>query len=72
MSVALDPPLLRVLRGEPDADQLAALLAVVTSRGASGAPHRPAPASTWADPARRLRPPMRPGPGAWRRSGLPR
>jgi Acyl-CoA carboxylase epsilon subunit len=67
-----DPPHLRIVRGEPDAAELAALLAVVAARAAA----RPAPAepvrSSWADPARRLRAAPAAGPGAWRRSATPR
>jgi hypothetical protein len=71
-SEPLDRPVLQVVRGEPDADQLAALLAVVAARRGAPVPSRPRPASVWADPIWRLRSPMRPAPGAWHRSGLPR
>ena len=63
------PPLLRVVRGNPTPEELAALIAVVSTRG--GAVEEPAPArSLWAAPA--LRRPLSPGPGAWRASSLPR
>lgn len=65
-------PLLRVVRGNPDDTELAALTAVVaaaTSRGEPAPP--PQRRSLWSDPAARLRRPLHPGPGAWRASGLP-
>jgi hypothetical protein len=65
-------PLLRVVRGEPAADELAALVAVLTARAAAGGAGRPRLRSAWADPAGRLRAPLAPGPAAWRRSALPR
>ncbi|PYF96788.1 Acyl-CoA carboxylase epsilon subunit [Georgenia satyanarayanai] len=60
---------LRVVRGEPDDVELAALVAgIVAARVAAAdddAPSRPAPAP-WSDHGRRLgRPPVA-GPGAWR------
>jgi len=63
-------PLLRVVKGQPSAEELAALVAVVASLGE---PARPAPRRTpeW-NAARRLqRVVHRPGPGAWRASSLP-
>ena len=68
-------PLLRVVRGEPTDEELAALVAVVASRqAASAALARRGEArrrSPWADPARAVRRPLPPGPDAWRRSALP-
>jgi hypothetical protein len=64
-------PLLRVVRGQPTAEELAALIAVVTARAAAADADRPRSRSTWADPSRQLRRPMQHGPGAWRRSTLP-
>lgn len=65
-------PLLRVVRGEPSDEELAALTAVIAAAASQPAPEPPAPRSAWADPAHRLRTPLRPGPGAWRASALPR
>jgi hypothetical protein len=65
------PPFLRVVRGEPTAEELAALVAVLAVRAAAG-PAGARPRSAWADPATRLRGPLVPGPSAWRRSALPR
>jgi hypothetical protein len=64
-----DAPLLRVVRGEPTAEELAALIAVVSSRGAA-APQAPASRSLWGRPV--LRTALAHGPGAWRASTLPR
>ena len=67
---ATEPPLLRVVRGEPTDDELAALVAVVAARAAVSAEReRPAVRSRWAAP--RPRPTLRPGPGAWV-AGVPR
>jgi hypothetical protein len=65
-------PLLRVVRGEPDDTELAALTAVVLSvaTSAAAAPE-PEPRSRWADRAALVRRPLPAGPGAWRASGLP-
>jgi hypothetical protein len=69
MGPVTETPYLRVVRGEPTAEELAALVAVLAAR--SAAPTPPRPRSAWADPARRLGLAGRPGPGAWRRSALP-
>jgi Acyl-CoA carboxylase epsilon subunit len=66
----MDGPMLRVVRGEPTAEELAALLVVLTARAAT-APTLARPGSAWADPAGGLRRPLSPGTGAWRRSALP-
>jgi len=63
-------PALRVVRGDATPEEIAALVAVLLSRSGDEVP--PAPArSAWADRSRQLRRPLRPGPGAWRRSALP-
>lgn len=68
-------PLLRVVRGNPDDAELAAVTTVLAAAASGGpadeqgSPERQR--SRWADPAARLRPPPRPGPGAWRASALP-
>jgi hypothetical protein len=62
-------PLLRVVRGNPTPEELAALVAVVASRG--GPEPEPPPArSLWRRPV--LRTALATGPGAWRASALPR
>ncbi len=64
-------PLLRVVSGDPSAEDLAALVAVLSTRAAA-APADPAGRSTWNDPSRLVRQPHVPGPGRWRESALPR
>jgi hypothetical protein len=64
-------PVLRVVRGNPTPEELAALLAVVAARGGAAQETEPAPPSRWASRASGLRRPLSPGPGAWRASGLP-
>ncbi len=63
-------PLLRVVRGDPSSEELAALVAVLAARasGVDEPARRPRP--LWGRPV--LRPSLTPGPGAWRASGLPR
>jgi hypothetical protein len=65
-------PLLRVVRGEPSAEELAALVALVAARAAAAPPARSAHPSVWRDRSRLVRPYLRPGPGAWRSAGRPR
>ena len=70
-----EPPLFRVVRGRPSAEQTAALTVVLVAaraararaarQAATGAP------GTWASHARALRVPPAPGGSAWRRSALP-
>jgi hypothetical protein len=70
-------PVLRVIRGDATPEEVAALVAALMTR-ASGPVGPPAPEpsrpvrSAWSDGARRLRTPIHPAPGAWRRSALPR
>ena len=64
-------PLLRVVRGEPDDAELAALTAVVLAVASAAAQPEPTPRSRWTDRAALVRQPVRIGPGAWRASGLP-
>jgi hypothetical protein len=69
-----DPePFLRVVRGQPTAEETAALAVVLTAKLAA----RPAPGPRgratggWADRGKALRAPLTPGPGAWRNSARP-
>ncbi|GEL19714.1 acyl-CoA carboxylase subunit epsilon [Pseudonocardia asaccharolytica] len=64
--------LFRIVRGEPIDEEVAALTVVLAA--AAAAPQvTPAPKrDLWSDPARRLRTPLYPGPGAWRTAVLPR
>ncbi len=65
--------MLRVIRGQPTAEELAAVVVVLAARatqpGGESAP-RP-PRSQWGAKARQMRPQVIPGPGAWRASALP-
>lgn len=71
-------PLLRVVKGDPTAEELAAVVSAVSSAlatagSASGITSKnDVNAHGWSAYWRRLRQPARPGPGAWRASGLPR
>jgi hypothetical protein len=65
-------PFLRVVRGDPTPEELAALVAVVMARSAEADAAPAAPSrSAWSDRSRQLRGSLSPGPGAWRRSALP-
>ncbi|WP_084597179.1 acyl-CoA carboxylase subunit epsilon [Nocardioides aequoreus] len=65
-------PLLRVVKGDPTPEQLAALVAVVAASAGGGGADAPRRRSEWAAPQRRVRQPHllahRHGPGAWRAS----
>jgi Acyl-CoA carboxylase epsilon subunit len=70
-----EQPFLRVVRGEPTAEEIAALVAALTTAHApragaapGGRSHR---GSLWADRSRLVRRPLAPGPGAWRASAFP-
>lgn len=65
-------PLVRVVRGEPDDVELAALAVVLAALAASPPPADPArPPSRWADRGTHLRRPLRFGQDAWRTSAWP-
>ncbi len=65
-------PLLRVVRGDPTPEELAALVAVIAARSVATAGVRPQyPRSAWGHPASAVRRDHRPGPDGWRRSALP-
>ncbi len=68
---AVAQPLLRVVKGDPTPEELAALVAVLGAMGGGGSP-APRRTSTWSAPRRRHREPLRHGAGGWRASGLPR
>jgi hypothetical protein len=65
-------PVLRVVKGDPRPDEVAALVAVVLSRSGGAEPTSSGRVSVWASRARLVRPPLRPGGAAWRTSGWPR
>ena len=62
-------PLLRVVRGEPSAEELAALTVAVAALSQRRARRRPTPVGVWASYADGHRRPLQPGPGGWRASG---
>jgi hypothetical protein len=64
-------PLLRVVRGTPTAEELAALVGVLCSTAPAPVVDPPTP-SRWLLRARFSGSGLRPGPGAWRASALPR
>jgi hypothetical protein len=67
-----EKPVLRVIRGDATPEEIAALVATLMAQTArAGAPSAPPHRSAWADRSRLLRHPIRPAPGAWRRSALP-
>ena len=68
MSVPRTGPLMQIMRGEPADEELAALVAVFAGLARAATAEPPAARRAWADPAHRLRTPLRPGPGAWRAS----
>ena len=65
-------PVLRVVKGDPTPEELAALIAVVTARATAPtvAPDTNR-ASNWATYWRNARSPFRPGPCRWRASAHP-
>jgi hypothetical protein len=64
-------PVLRVVRGDATAEEVAALVAVVSALSAPAAtPERRRP--EWSAPRRLHRVSLPHGPGGWRASGLPR
>ncbi len=64
-----------IVRGEPTADEVAVVVAVLVARSRAAA-DEPVPVAArtpgWANRARLVRSPILPGPGGWRRSALPR
>jgi hypothetical protein len=62
-------PLLTVVRGEPTAEELAALTVVVAALASTGTRRRAVPVGGWADPGAGHRRPLRTGPGGWRAAG---
>ena len=64
-----DQPLLRVVRGEPSAEELAALTVVVAALSQRRERRRPVIVGAWASYAEAHRRPPQPGPGGWRAAG---
>ncbi|MFL6127293.1 acyl-CoA carboxylase subunit epsilon [Actinophytocola sp.] len=65
-------PHLRVVKGNPSDEELAALVAVVSTLGSAAGQAPERPRSTWSDRRLLVREPLAHGTGAWRASGLPR
>ena len=64
-------PKLEIINKDATAEEIAAIVAVLSSLQSPAAP-KPKPRSVWASRQRRTRAALRPGPGAWRASALPR
>jgi hypothetical protein len=64
-------PLLRVVNADATPEEVAAIVAVFSALGGGSTPE-PKRRSLWASRQRRTRAALRPGPGAWRASALPR
>jgi hypothetical protein len=72
---AAPDPALVIAKGNPSAEQTAAVVAVLAAaaaRAAGAASARPAVRSEWAARSRLLREPLPRGPGGWRSSARPR
>ncbi|MEJ7704842.1 MAG: acyl-CoA carboxylase subunit epsilon [Geodermatophilaceae bacterium] len=66
------PPFLRIVRGEPTAEELAALVSVLAAVAGARRAAAPPPAPTWSAASRSVRTALSPGHGGWRASALPR
>ena len=64
-----DVPLLRVVKGEPSAEELAALTVVVAALSQRRERRRPAPVGAWAAYGGAHRAPLRVGSGGWLAAG---
>ncbi|HEY2193749.1 MAG TPA: acyl-CoA carboxylase subunit epsilon [Actinomycetospora sp.] len=66
---APERPVLRIVRGDPTPEEVAALTAVLAAAsGGSGEPEDTGPASAWVERESLVRRPLTPGPDAWRMS----
>jgi hypothetical protein len=60
-------PVLRIVRGDPTPEEVAALTAVLAAAsGGSGEPEDTGPTSVWTEREALVRRPLTPGPNAWR------
>ncbi len=64
-------PALRIVNTDATAEEVAAVVAVLSALGGGAAP-APRRTPAWSAPARGVRRPLLHGPGAWRASALPR
>jgi hypothetical protein len=62
-------PLLRVVKGEPSAEELAALTVVVATLSQRRSRRRPTPVGAWASYSDAHRRPLQAGHGGWRAAG---
>ena len=67
----MSEPLVSVVRGEPSAEELAALTVVVAALSQRRPRRSPLPVGGWADRVGALRRPLQTGPGGWRAAGGP-
>ncbi len=62
--------MLRIVRGDPSPEEVAALTAVLAAASGGGEPEPDTgPASVWTERESLVRRPLTPGPNAWRTSG---
>jgi len=66
------PPFLRIVRGEPSVEEIAALVAVLSAASGAREAAAPAPAFAWSARSTLLRRSLAPGHGGWRASASPR
>jgi hypothetical protein len=64
-----DVPLLRIVKGEPTAEELAVLTVVVATLSQRRTRRRPTPVGAWSSHADGHRPPLQHGHGGWRAAG---
>ena len=64
-------PVVRIVRGNPTDEEVAALVAVLSALGGGADDPTPARPSAWGSPARAVRAPLSAGPGGWQASALP-
>lgn len=70
--MSVEDDVIRVTKGDPTPDEIAALVTALTQKArAAGDDDGHTRPSTWAAYWRSVRTPLRPGPDAWRISGLP-
>ena len=69
-----EPDFVRIVRGEPTAEELAALVAVLaaTGSGREQAPAAPPAATGWTAHSRYVRTTVAPSPNGWRAAAFPR
>ena len=73
MSTPQSQPHLRIVKGDPTTEEIAALVAVLQAAASAGAtPPGRRLVSEWAAPHRRLSTALPSGPSGWRASAMPR